>query len=540
MQVIPHGNAWRAMWTMDTKWDEQLDPENHDPEMQNLIEIYSKHGNSEEYKDFPPNYRYYRDGREVSQDECATVYRPSFRKEKVNSLIQRVTPLFSGPDFDPPYFYEPKKGCEKVCQEPTEDYIPCCWRAAEIVRERCVDPESEFCKAEMALARKEVRPFFKGVPKKDLHNVKSEFRDDPGANSAADWQSCGQCRTCYQPASHYTQMGSVQKALASAYFDADGKPFYYKFGFIGSTDTHSAWGGSVKETKRMAELMGGVASRSIAAFRDFPGWERGANFLNPGSLVGVVSPRRTRDDLWNALESRNVYSTSGPRIEVWSRAEVSGGIVDMGAETTSSTNPTFHLRANGAFEEDPTCPYQEEADIKAHLSAEDFQNVCLNQCYRITDNRVKIKRIEVIKILQPLNPEERDMEKLIRTDDNPDGLIMDPYYVENVNGDAIEWSWTDKEFVKEPDGRNVAYYFRVIQEPTEGYNCNPIYMLEQGKVCNDGDPDQFEIEAKINPQDGSEPVKLSSIPDTCYTDVNDPKTYCEERAWTSPFYIVKE
>ncbi len=65
-------------------------------------------------------------------------------------------------------------------------------------------------------------------------------------------------------------------------------------------------------------------------------------------------------------------------------------------------------------------------------------------------------------------------------------------------------------------------------------------MLEQGKMCGPDDPNDDEIEAKTNPQDGSAPVKLNTIPDACYTDVNDPETYCEERAWTSPFYIVKE
>ncbi len=118
--------------------------------------------------------------------------------------------------------------------------------------------------------------------------------------------------------------------------------------------------------------------------------------------------------------------------------------------------------------------------------------------------------------------------------------IINPYYTEEVSGKSIEWSWTDENFVNEPGGRSVAYYFRVIQEPTPGYNCNPTYTIEQGKECRIDEPDEKAVEEKINPQDGSEPAPLASIPDNCYTDLDDPETYCEERAWTSPFYIIRE
>jgi hypothetical protein len=231
-------------------------------------------------------------------------------------------------------------------------------------------------------------------------------------------------------------------------------------------------------------------------------------------------------------------------MEVWARAEVQKGgassVVDMGEETSSSVNPTFHIRANGAFAEEQNCPYEDEPLIKAHMNREEFNFVCLNQCYRPTDRRIPIARIEVVKILQPLTPEEDKMKPLLRGKNNPKGLIIDPYHVANVSGAAIEWTWTDENFLNEPKGRSVAYYFRIIQEPTEGYNCNPTYILESGKNCYAKDPDPLEIEKKINPQDGSKPTPLSSIADACYTDVNDPKTYCEERAWTSPIYIVRE
>jgi len=537
--VIPHGNAWGQAPAMYTYWDAQLNAQQHDPNIQTLIELYSKHGNSEEFRDFTPDYRYFRNGIEASEEECS-VPAPA----RTNFVINQIGKRMVNPDTVIKTFRLPKPGCEKACQEPSKSYMPCCWRAGEIVRERCVNPDGEFCKAQIALARATVAPFSNGVPISKSFEIKPEFRDNPARIAAEDWQTCGQCRDCYQPAYNYIVNGTVQKALASAYFDPDGTPHYYHFGFIGSTDTHSAWGGSVKEIKRYVEVKTQMAAQTTQGFQDNPGWERAVNFLNPGSLVAVISPHRSRDDLWEAIKARRVYSTSGPRMEVWARAELTRNgapaVADMGAETSSAKNPTFYIRANGAFAEEQNCPFEKEPNIASHLSREQFAQVCLNQCYRISDRRLKIARIEVVKILQPMTPEEAKMKKLVRSPDNPKGLIMDPYYVEKLSGAAIEWSWTDMRFTEEPKGRSVAYYFRIIQEPTEGYNCNPTYILESGRTCKANDPDPLEIEKKINPQNGAAPTPLSSIPDACYTDPKDPKTFCEERAWTSPFYIVRE
>ncbi|RMF18608.1 MAG: DUF3604 domain-containing protein [Candidatus Dadabacteria bacterium] len=49
--VIPHGTAW-GMAKLGTNWDIQLNSEQHDPNLQRLIEVFSGHGNSEEYRDF--------------------------------------------------------------------------------------------------------------------------------------------------------------------------------------------------------------------------------------------------------------------------------------------------------------------------------------------------------------------------------------------------------------------------------------------------------------------------------------------------------
>jgi len=522
--VIPHGNAWGIVPKRFTDWERQLDPINHDQDLQKIIEVYSKHGNSEEYSYFPPMWRYFKNDQEVPAEECL---------KEVKDIWQDAAERVSGT----PYSKEMLPECTRTCPEPTEAYVPCCWRAGDIVAKRCLDPESDFCRKQIELARAEVQPFPNPLSESELNQLKTEYRTNPDKAGATDWGACGQCLDCWQPAAHYRNNGSVQKALASAYFDETGNPLHYKFGFIASTDAHSSWSGSVKETKGTTEANMNPDQDERPAL-EYPAPERVDNFLNPGGLAAILANHRTRDDLWDSLQNRNVYSTSGARIEVWARAEVNGQVVKMGSESTANTNPTFSIKANGAFVEDDTCPYDDEPIILANFTKSEFARVCRSQCYRITDERTPIARIEVVKVLQPLTPAEVEMENLERSTENPDGLIMDPYNSEDVNGEQIEWSWTDDTFVNEPSGRSVAYYFRIIQSQTPGYNCRPIALLESGISCDLMEPNPVTVEAMINPQDGSTPKPLSEIEDPCYAD--QPDSSCEERAWTSPFYITRE
>jgi len=524
--VIPHGNAWGQFYT---DWKLQL-PMN-DPELQVAIEVYSKHGNSEEYSYFPPDYRFYHEGKEVSAEFCTG-----------KGLKQASS--FWAP--------KPKEGgelpeCEKVCQPATASYLPCCWRAGEIVAERCQEPDSEWCLEQIQLARQEGKPFPKKLGPGELSKVKAKYRWSPGEAKALDWGVCGQCRDCYQPAMNYVNTGSVQAALATAVFDSRETPLYYRFGFVASTDTHSGTPGAVKEDRSNNLELPPV----WATWASYPfGGERLWNFFNPGGLAAVLAPRRTREDLFANIKARHTYGTSGARIEVWARAVVESpvespvanrghSVLAMGGEAASGASPVFYLKARGALAEDPTCPYEDEPLLREHLSRRRFEQVCSSQCYRPLDQRVPIARIEVIKILQPLTRSEAEMENLEWSPENPAGLIHDPYQVEEFHAEQVDWSWSDPEFSREPLGRTVAYYFRVIQEPTEGYNCHPIALLESGRTCPI-DVNAKRIERKVNPQDGPAAKPRSSFGDPCYSDQGEPGSFCQERAWTSPFYIERE
>jgi len=85
--VIPHGTAWGLSNPPSADWAHELTPPIANDPRQQLIEVYSGHGNSEEYRDW----------RE----------------------------------------YQPGPGGAKLCPEPSKNYLPMCWQAGRIIRGRC-------------------------------------------------------------------------------------------------------------------------------------------------------------------------------------------------------------------------------------------------------------------------------------------------------------------------------------------------------------------------------------------------------------------
>ncbi|MEM1121495.1 MAG: DUF3604 domain-containing protein [Bacteroidota bacterium] len=97
----------------------------------------------------------------------------------------------------------------------------------------------------------------------------------------------------------------------------------YKFGFVGSTDTHNATPGVTEETepnqnhtridlnaddRRNQEwvLTGSQLDRGKKVYEA----------VNPGGLVGVWAPKNTRGEIWDALKRKETFATSGGRIKI--------------------------------------------------------------------------------------------------------------------------------------------------------------------------------------------------------------------------------
>jgi hypothetical protein len=466
--VIPHGTTWGYYTPAGSSWAKQLTTQQHDSKLQNLVEVFSGHGNSEQYRPW----------REV----------------------------------------EFGAGGSASCPEPVADFTPSCWRAGAIIYERCSDSgaSASECEARAETARQNY-----------LDADLSGFLTMPGT-TGSDWLDAGQCNDCFLPSFNYRPLSSVQYMLALGNFEdpsAD-KPQRFRFGFMASSDNHSARPGTgYKEYARteMTEARFGVFDQNpidkrieepVAAnsrafdaaaypnrFTSIRETERQGSFFLTGGLIAVQADSRSREDIWDAMQRRQVYGTSGPRILLW--FDLLNGaddtVLPMGAETAIGDNPRFRVRAAGSLEQKPGCPdYANQA-----LSAERMHYLCRGECYNPSDTRRTITRIEVVRIRPQASPGE-----------DVDGLIEDPWLVLPCAGDtegcSVEFS--DPEFTAA--ARDTLYYVRAIEEPRERVNADPLRCTRDAE----GNCTEVELCTSTDPSE-------------------DCLAKAQERAWSSPIFI---
>lgn len=428
--VIPHGTAWGVYTPPLASWDKQLQGTMHDPERQTLLEIYSGHGDSEVYRDF-------------------------------RTLAQASDGSLS-------------------CPPPTEGYLPLCWRAGEVIEARCLEEggSPEECGARAAEARHQA-----AQARVSGHVVV------PGVTSQ-DLLDAGQCRDCDQASFNYRPANSAQYIAAISNFadvDEDGKPRRFRFGFIGSSDIHSARPGTgYKEVRKLSEspareipeagsgiiasFMRGAPEEPLSRARTYEEaraelggmqlfeTERVRSYLYSGGLIAVHAEGRDREAIWDAMERKEVYSTSGPRLLLWFDLLGEEGARPMGSELAMRDAPIFRVRAVGSRVQAPGCP---ESTLEA-LGPGRTAALCADECYQPTDERRKISHIDVVRIRPQTAPDEDVGE-----------LIDDPWqrFVCDGDADGCVATFVDPEFPIL--GRDTVYYARAFEEPSPAINGVP-------------------------------------------------------------------
>ncbi len=467
--VIPHGTAWGLYTPAGSDWRKQLP--GHDPARQTLIEVYSGHGNSEQL--------------------------PSWRAVDV------------GPDGS------------LTCPAPSGGYLPSCWHAGTLVESRCREVgESE---AECARRAAEARA-------NHVAAFQAGWRTLPGHDASA-WLDAGQApRKMFQPAFNYRPRGSAQYMLAIRDFSQPGRPKRFDFGFIGSSDIHSARPGTGFKEVRRGEMTDGRGRRGDVGVDDAglfgPGndadapvaesvpWvgrgesplqlfeiERGSAYFATGGLVAVHSTGRDRDSIWSALQRKEVYATSGRRMLLWFDLLDRAGPLPMGSTTIRSDTPRFRVRAIGSFEQKPGCPdYVTQALGQARVD-----RLCVGECYNPSERRRPITRIEIVRI----RPQIAEDEPL-------DGLVQDPWRILPcpADGSGCVVEFADPDFAR--GGRDTVYYARAIEAPDQLiHGDNPLRcgFDAQGRCI------------EIDPCGANAPYE-----DDCLGEA-------EPRAWSSPIFV---
>ena len=242
---------------------------------------------------------------------------------------------------------------KEICPEPVSNYLPSCWRAGEIIRERCAaaGESAEECDRRAREARQ------------NYVEAGAEGHVTVPAAKTEDWLDSGQCTDCYMPAFNHRPALSSQYALAITNFDDPERPKRFKFGFLASSDNHTARPGTgYKEINRremtdtgLAQIGDHIPSKATPEPRSvpvgpkvprMPEFERFGSFFGTGGLVAVHSTGRNRQSIWDALERKEVYGTSGDRILLWfdlvtgSEGEGQMQAFPMGSQILSRRTPS--------------------------------------------------------------------------------------------------------------------------------------------------------------------------------------------------------
>jgi hypothetical protein len=394
------------------------------------------------------------------------------------------------------------------CAAPTADFLPCCWQAGELVRARCGALPAAECEARVAEARRLA-----------LEAGKHPEWVVPDA-AVSDWLDCDQPRDgAFKPVLSPRPGMSAQAALA-----AD-----MRFGFVASSDTHTARAGSgYKQVRRkgMSDshglAPGGVGERALAwlsgapedparavpsqprpqGFRDLLDVERGASFMYPGGLAAVHAKGRDRGAIWDALRRREVYATRGPRILLWFDLVGAAGRAPMGSEVVSTETPRFEVRAVGSRAEQPGCS---DASLDA-LGADRLARLCLGECHHPGDARHRIAAIEVVRV----RPQQAAGEAVAP-------LVEDPWLRFDCPPDPEGCTVRFEDPELAASGRSAAYYVRALQEPTPAVNGANL----RARFDADGNA------LSVAPCSGGANTQAD---DDCLAPV-------QERAWSSPIYL---
>jgi len=276
----------------------------------------------------------------------------------------------------------------------------------------------------------------------------------------------------------------VREALLNGLkLELEGKGNPFKFGFIGSTDGHTA-ASSLDEENYFAkvglldstpELRGSIpiTTQALLERGDSPitggSFQKdidGKKYVNASSisygasgLAAVWAEENTRESIYSALRRKEAFATSGPRIKVRFFAGY-----DFNTEMINNENLIKHLYEKG------------------HSMGSDILNTIKKSepeffVWAVQDaDSAPLQRLQVIKGYV----EDGEIKEIVFDVACSDGLDVDPSnyrcpdngaqvnlddcsYDSSIGSSELKTFWKDPTYIK---GQRVFYYVRVLENPT--------------------------------------------------------------------------
>ena len=261
----------------------------------------------------------------------------------------------------------------------------------------------------------------------------------------------------------------------------------YRFGMIGSTDSHTGLASAEEDNFMGKFAQDSVLENKEEGFYGYPGW-----LYSASGLAAVWARDNTREEIFAAFKRREVYATSGPRIRVRFFA---------GYGFTQDDLDRRDIAAAG---------YRKGVPMGGDLGPTDRAPGFLIHAVK-DPNGANLDRVQVVKSW--LGPDGKALEKVFdaawsgaRTP-GPDGKLppvgdsvdrRSARYTNDIGAVELAAVWTDPEF---DPGARALYYVRVLQIPTPR---NSLY----------------------------DSIALKAAPPQGYPEV------IRERAWTSPIWYT--
>lgn len=208
----------------------------------------------------------------------------------------------------------------------------------------------------------------------------------------------------------------------------------FRYGFVGATDSHSARPGDVEEDHWAGSL--GQWDRSAEAKANFP-------VYNPGGITGIWAQENTRASLFAALERREVFATSGPRIS-------------LEFEASFTPNEECALPGKDAVRMGGTL---ETPEFKKSKKRTKRKTAVPTFTVRALKDEAELQRIDIIKLTLADAESGATSERIEQT----------VYSVAGNKNGRSDWclAWQDDGYKAE---QPALWYARVLQVPTPRWN----------------------------------------------------------------------
>ena len=286
----------------------------------------------------------------------------------------------------------------------------------------------------------------------------------------------------------------------------------FQFGFIASTDTHSATAGGAEEDNYVGHL--GRRDAEYANVQDH-------FFSNPGGHAVVWAEENSRDAIFEGMRSKETYATSGTRpiVRFFGGTNLDldlCGDPDMVSKAYSQGVPMGGAFGNAASDRPPRFLVSalKDAGIDGHPGTD-------------------LQRVQIIKGWVDASGESHEKVIDVAGDAN-NGASVDPNTCAPTGGgaSALCTVWQDDEYdATQPS----FYYVRVLENPTcrwSTFQCQAAGVNPFSASC-----EQRALRASIEAEDNGAP---SGVWENCCTNpVTEPfyTPTIQERAWTSSIWV---